>query len=244
MEGIETLQEWIDDSKNIVFYSGMGVSLDSGIPDFRVMDDKHMALYSAPPEAILTRTYFERCPMPFFRFYREKILAPLMDVEPNATHHKLVELEQAGRLRTILTQNMDDLHQEAGSKKVMELCGSVMRNDCPLCEHRISTLELYEMPGIPYCAVDMCGAVMTPDIYLYGDPLSKEMMIDATYHILCADLLIIAGTSLLEHPAAAIVHYYMGGRMVLLNPAPTPLEERANLVIHAPIHEVMAQLHP
>ncbi len=239
---IKTFQEWIDESNSITFFSGMGVSLDSGIPDFRKMEDGHMATYGVPPETIFTRDYFERRPGPFFRYYRDKMLGPLLTAEPNATHHKLLELEAAGKLRMILTQNMDDLHQEAGSKKVIELYGSVMRNDCHHCERRYATLDIYEKPGIPYCDVDMCGKVIGPDIILYGDPLPTERMADAIYHAMCGDMLIVAGTSLQEYPAAAIVHYYMGKKMVLINPEPTPLDSRADLLIHAPIHEVMSQI--
>lgn len=239
---IETLQEWINESSNIVFFSGPGVSKESGIPDFRRMDDQYFRKYEYPPEAILSRPFLERRPAPFFQFYRDKILSPLLTVEPNATHRKLVELETAGKLRMIITQNMDDLHQEAGSRKVIELCGSVMRNNCPRCERRLSALEIFEHPSIPYCDADMCGGVMWPDIFLYGDALNAELMTNAIYHVLSADLLIVAGTSILDYPAAGIVYYYMRKKMVLINELPSAMDFRANLVINAPISEVMGQL--
>ena len=241
-EELNILQQWLDESSGLLFFSGMGVSMDSGIPDFRKMEPDHMAQYGLPPEALFSRAVYERRAAPFFRYYRDRVLAPLLTAEPNATHHKLVELEEAGKLRRILTANMDDLHQEAGSKKVIELYGSVMRNNCRNCERRYSALDIYEAPGIPYCDVDMCGLVIGPEIYLYGDPLDKDMLTEAIFQLLSCDLLIIAGTGLLEYPAAAIVHLYHGRKMVLINPEPTELEERANLVIHAPIHEVMAAL--
>lgn len=236
----EQLQQWLDEAENTVFFSGMGVSMDSGVPDFRRMDSAHMQTYGYPPEALLSRAFYERRPGPFFRWYRDKVLTPLLTAEPNSTHHKLLELEHAGRLRMILTANMDNLHQDAGSKKVIELCGNVMRNYCQYCEHRFTALDILEMPGIPYCYVDMCGQVIAPEIFLYGDPLNKDLLTDAVYHIVSSDLFILAGTGLLDYPAAALAHLYHGKRMVLINPEATPLEERADLVIHAPIREVMA----
>jgi NAD-dependent deacetylase len=239
---IETLQQWVDESRSIVFYSGPGVSHASGIPDFRKMEEDHLEKYKFPPEALLSRAFFERKPEQFFRFYKERIIAPLLTAEPNAAHHKLAELEAAGKLRTIITENMDDLHQEAGSKKVIELHGSVMRNDCPRCERRISTLDLYEHPSIPYCDVDMCGGIMSPDITLYGDGIDKDKMTNAIFYVLTANVLIIAGTSLVDYPAAGILHHYSGKKMVIINEKETPLDSRADLIIHAPIAEVMGKL--
>lgn len=241
-KNMETLQEWIDESSSIVFFSGAGLSAESGIPDFLHMDEQYLQKYQYPPQAILSRAFFERRPLQFYRFYRERILAPLLTVEPNAAHHKLVELEQAGKLRMILTQNMDDLHQEAGSRKVMELNGSVMRNNCPRCDRRISPLDLYEHPHIPYCDVDMCGGVMTPEIILHGDALDNELVNQAIYHVLSADLFIVAGTSLMEHPAAGIIYHYQRKKMVLINEKENLMDSRADLILRAPVSEVMGQI--
>jgi NAD-dependent deacetylase len=239
---IETLQEWIDESSNIVFFSGPGMSMESGIPDFRHIDEQYFRKYDFPPDAILSRPFLERKPAQFFQFYRDKILSPLTSVEPNAAHQKLVELEAAGKLRMIITQNMDDLHQEAGSRKVLELFGSVMRNNCPRCERRLSALDILEHPSIPYCDADMCGGVIWPEIFLYGDALNEELMTNAIYNILSADLFIVAGTSLLDYPAAGFIYYYMRKKMVLINENPTAMDFRANLVIHAPISDVMSKI--
>lgn len=239
---IEKLQEWINESQKIVFFSGSGMSLESGIPNFRHMDEQYFKKYEYPPEAIFTRSFLDRKPGQFFQFYREKILTPLITAEPNAAHQKLVELERAGKLRLIITQNMDDLHQEAGSRKVLELHGSVMKNSCPRCERHSSAFDILEHPGIPYCDVDMCGGVISPDIVLYGDPLNQDIMADAIYNILSADLLIVAGTSLLDYPAAGIIYYYWGKKMVLINEKQNAMDSRANLVFNAPICEVMSQI--
>lgn len=242
-KNIETLQKWIDESSNIVFFSGIGMSMESGIPDFRRMDDLYLKKYEYPPEAILTRSFLERKPAQFFQFYRDKILTPLITAEPNAAHRKLVELEAAGKLRLIITQNMDDLHQEAGSRKVMELHGSVMKNSCPRCDRHLSAFDILEHPGIPYCDVDMCGGVFSPDVVLYGDALNYELLTDAIYNVLSADLFIVAGTSLLDYPAAGIIYYYCRKKMVLINDQQTPMDHRANLVINAPISEVMSKIN-
>ncbi len=241
-EKIETLQAWIDESSSIVFYSGAGVSLESGIPDFRSMDEHYFEKYGYPPEAILSRPFFQRKPAEFFQFYRDRILTPLLTAEPNAAHLKLAELESRGKVRRIITQNMDGLHQEAGSIKVLELLGSVMRNPCPDCERRRTVLEILEHPGIPYCDVDMCGAIFTPEVFLYGDGLDKEAMTTAMYDMLNADLLIIAGTGLLEYPAAALIHLYSRKKMVLINEKQNAMDSRADMVINAPVSEVMGQI--
>ena len=195
-----------------------------------------MERFRFPPEAILSRAFFNRKPAQFFDFYRERILAPLVTAEPNAAHRKLAEMEAAGKLRTIITQNMDDLHQEAGNRKVLELCGSVMRNNCPRCEQRISTLDILERPVVPYCDVDMCGAVMTPDIVLYGDALNEELVTNALYFVLSSNVFLVLGTNLSTYPAASIVHHYSGKKLVLINQEEHPLDSMANLVIRAPLH--------
>lgn len=241
-QAIETLQKWIDDTGNIVFYSGFGVSGASGIPDFRRMEDNHFETYRYPVEVILTRPFFERKPELFFQYYRNRVLAPLLTADPNAAHQKLVELEKADKLRMLITQNIDELHQEAGSRKLLELYGSVMRNNCPRCERFLSALDIYERPTAPMCDVDMCGGVITPEIFLYGDALNPDILANAIYYALTANVFIVAGTSLTEYPAASIVHHYTGNKLVLINEEEGPLDHRANLIIRAPIDEVMAQL--
>ncbi len=241
-EQLQILQEWLDGCSDLVFYSGPGVSQESGIPDFMAMEEDHIKKYDVPPETILTRAFFERKPGPFFRWYRERVLTPLLTCEPNATHRKLVEIEKAGKLRMILTQNMDDLHQEAGSRKVIELMGTVMRNICLYCDRQYATLDIYEKPGIPYCDVDMCGYVIGPDIVFYGDAMKKEVVTEAIYQALSADVLIVAGCSLLDQPAASVIHHYFKKKMVLISEKESPFDERANLIIRAPVAQVMEQL--
>lgn len=243
-EKTATLQQWVNESNSIVFFSGPGVSEESGIPDFRRAGEDHFEKYQYPPETILTRTFFERKPEEFFQYYRERMLEPLTKAEPNATHNKLAELHAAGKLRRIITSNMDELHQEAGCRNVFEIYGSMMRTPCPKseCERRITVYDVFTHPGIPYCDVDMCGAVMTPEIHLYGDGLDKELMTQAVFDILMCDLLIVAGTSLTDYPAAALVYYYWKKKMVLLNEKDHPSDTRADLVIHAPVSEIMGQI--
>ncbi|MEG2001051.1 MAG: Sir2 family NAD-dependent protein deacetylase [Evtepia sp.] len=238
---IKVLQEWIDESNHIVFFSGASMSTD--IPDLYRMEASYFKTYDYPPQTIYSRSFLERKPDAFFRFYRERVLKPLLTADPNIAHRKLVELEHANKLRMILTQNTNELHQEAGSRKVMELHGSVMRNKCPLCDTFRSALDIYEYPGIPYCTVDMCGAVISPDIILYGDALNREQMAEAIYQVLMADLLIVAGSSLLEYPAAALVPYYSRKKLVLIHESESILDERANLIIRAPICDIMEQIN-
>lgn len=241
-EKIQTLQQWVDESSRIVFFSGPGMSVESGVPDFRSMDELYFEKYAYPPETILSRSFLERKPAEFFQFYRERILAPLTSAEPNAAHLKLAEMESSGKLLRIITQNMDELHQEAGSRKVLELHGSVMRNNCPRCERRVTVYDIYQHPGIPYCDVDMCGAFMTPEVVLYGDALDHELVTQAILDMQMCDLLIIAGTSLSEYPAAGIIFPYWRKKMVLINEKENTIDYRADLVIRAPICDVMSQI--
>lgn len=241
-EEIKLLQEWMDNTGNIVVLTGPALSAESGVLDYRRMEEGYGATYKFPPEAILSRPFFERKPALFFDYYRERILAPLMTAEPTAAHEKLAELEAAEKLRAVITANIDGLHQDAGSRKVIELMGSVMRVDCPRCEQRLSALELYERPGVPYCDVDMCGGVMTPDVRLYGDAIDNDVLGNAIYYALTAKLFIVVGTSLLDYPAAAVVHHYTDSKLVLINETESPFDDRANLIIRAPASEVFAQL--
>ena len=217
-EKIKTLQQWIDESRAIVFFGGAGVSTESGIPDFRSVDGLYNQKYAWPPEEILSRTFFDARPEEFYRFYRDKMLC--LDAQPNAAHKKLAELEAAGRLRSVVTQNIDGLHQKAGSKRVWELHGSVHRNYCMRC----------------------CGGTVKPDVVLYEEGLDSATIEGAVADIQAADLLIIGGTSLAVYPAAGLINYYRGSRLVLINKSPTPYDRHADLVISAPIGEVLGRI--
>lgn len=240
---IKKLQKWIDESSSIVFYSGFGMSKESGVPNFRDMERRFLDKYNLPPAAILSRAFFQRKPEIFFEFYREMVLAPLMEVEPNAAHYKLAELEKAGKLRRIITENIDGLHHEAGSTKITEIYGSVSKNYCKLCEERrFTVMEIYEREGVPYCDVDMCGEIMKPDIVLFGDAINEELLTRSMFDMVNADLLIVAGTSMLDQPAAGLIYLYNRNKMVLINEQRTAINKRANLLFHEPISEVLAQI--
>ncbi len=231
------LQHWVNDSRSIVFFGGAGVSTESGIPDFRSTDGLYHQSYAYPPETILSRTFFERNPAEFYRFYRDKMLAP--DAEPNPAHRKLAELEQAGRLLAVVTQNIDGLHQKAGSRTVYELHGSVHRNTCLSCGRRYTLEDIRHTSGIPVCT---CGGVIKPDVVLYEEPLDEETVSGAIGAIQRADMLIVGGTSLSVYPAAGLLRYYRGHRLVLINRDPTPYDERADLLIGDSIGQVLGAL--
>ena len=232
---IGALQEIIDESKNIVFFGGAGVSTESGIPDFRSEDGLYHEKYSYPPERIISHSFFLTNPEVFYRFYKEKMLC--LDAEPNAAHRKLAELEQAGKLKAVVTQNIDGLHQKAGSKIVYELHGSIHRNYCLRCHKFYSAKFIKESVGIPYCS---CGGVIKPDVVLYEESLDSKTIEDAVTAITNADTLIIGGTSLVVYPAAGFIDYFRGKHLVLINKAETGRTVQADLAIHAPIGEVMA----
>ena len=236
-EKIKTLQQWIDESRAIVFFGGAGVSTESGIPDFRSVDGLYNQKYAWPPEQILSRTFFDAQPKEFYRFYRDKMLC--LDAQPNAAHKKLAELEAAGRLRSVVTQNIDGLHQLAGSKRVWELHGSVHRNYCMRCRKSYAVTDIKEGTGVPRCA---CGGVIKPDVVLYEEGLDSATIEGAVADIQAADLLIIGGTSLAVYPAAGLINYYQGSRLVLINKSPTPYDHRASLAINLPIGEVLGQI--
>ena len=237
MEQIETLQSWIDGSRSIVFFGGAGVSTESGIPDFRSVDGLYDQKYRWPPEEILSHTFFERMPEEFFRFYRDKMLCPW--AKPNAAHKKLAELEKAGKLTSVVTQNIDGLHQAAGSQRVWELHGSVLRNYCMKCGRPYSMEDILHGEGVPRC---ICGGVIKPDVVLYEEQLNGDTLRGAIQDIRGADLMIVGGTSLAVYPAAGLLDYYRGGRLVLINKSPTPYDQRADLIIAAPIGEVLGQI--
>ena len=234
---IGALQEIIDESKNIVFFGGAGVSTESGIPDFRSEDGLYHEKYSYPPERIISHSFFLTNPEVFYRFYKEKMLC--LDAEPNAAHRKLAELEQAGTLKAVVTQNIDGLHQKAGSKIVYELHGSIHRNYCLRCRKFYSAKFIKESEGIPYCS---CGGVIKPDVVLYEESLDSKTIEDAVTAITNADTLMIGGTSLVVYPAAGFIDYFRGKHLVLINKAETGRTVQADLAIRAPIGEVMAEI--
>ena len=235
---IGALQEIIDESKNIVFFGGAGVSTESGIPDFRSEDGLYHEKYSYPPERIISHSFFLTNPEVFYRFYKEKMLC--LEAEPNAAHRKLAELEQVGKLKAVVTQNIDGLHQKAGSKIVYELHGSIHRNYCLRC-HKFYPAEFIKASeGIPYCS---CGGVIKPDVVLYEESLDGKTIEDAVTAIAHADTLIIGGTSLVVYPAAGFIDYFRGKHLVLINKAETGRAVRAELSIQAPIGEILAEIN-
>ena len=236
-EELKTLQRWVDESSRIVFFGGAGVSTESGIPDFRSVDGLYHQHYSDPPETILSHSYFVNNPEGFFRFYRDKMLFP--DAQPNAAHRKLAELEQAGKLTAVVTQNIDGLHQKAGSKRVYELHGAVSRNYCERCHTFYSMEEVMNTTGVPRCD---CGGIIKPDVVLYEEGLDQGTLEAAVRALAEADMLMIGGTSLNVYPAAGLIRYYQGHRLVLLNKSPVARDLAADLVITDPIGETLAQL--
>ena len=237
MKELETLQQWVDESSRIVFFGGAGVSTESGIPDFRSVDGLYHQSYSEPPETILSHSYFETNPTGFYRFYREKMLFP--DAQPNAAHLKLAELERAGKLTAVVTQNIDGLHQKAGSKRVYELHGAVSRNYCQRCKKFYPMEDIIGGIGIPRCD---CGGIIKPDVVLYEECLDNDTVEGAVRAIRGADMLIIGGTSLVVYPAASLINYYRGNKLVLINLDATPADGMANLAIHAKVGEVLGQI--
>ena len=237
MNTFEQLQEVIDNSRRIVFFGGAGVSTESGIPDFRSVDGLYNQKYDYPPEEILSHTFFERKPEEFFRFYRDKMLA--LDKKPNAAHLKLAELEKAGKLLAVVTQNIDGLHQAAGSRKVFELHGSVLRNYCRRCRRFYSAQFIKDSEGVPTCE---CGGVIKPDVVLYEEGLDDSTVNGALSAIMQADTLIIAGTSLTVYPAAGFIRYFRGDTVVLINRDKTPFDSRADLVYHDKVGELLGKL--
>lgn len=234
---IETLKKWANESKRIVFFGGAGVSTESGIADFRGVDGLYRQKYAYPPETILSHDFFRRKPEEFYRFYREKIL--ITGAEPNPAHRTLARWETQGRLDVVVTQNIDGLHQKAGSKRVFELHGSIHRNHCVLCGRFYAAEDLMAMEGVPRCA---CGGIIKPDVVLYGESLQDDVIRGALTAIEQADMLIVGGTSLSVYPAAGMIDAYRGNRLVLINITPTPRDDRADLIVREPIGRVFAQL--
>lgn len=237
-ENIAKLKEWVDGSDNIVFFGGAGVSTESNIPDFRSVDGLYNQEYDYPPETILSHTFFMRNPEEFYRFYKNKML--LLDAKPNAAHLKLAELEAKGKLKAVVTQNIDGLHQAAGSKVVYELHGSVHRNYCMKCHKFFGPEYMAEAEGVPKC--DACGGMIKPDVVLYEEGLENDVISGAVNAISRADVLIIGGTSLVVYPAAGLIDYYRGSKLVLINKSTTPRDGIANLIINDSIGKVFSEL--
>ena len=237
MEKIETLKQWISESRNIVFFGGAGVSTESGIPDFRSVDGLYNQKFEYPPEEIISHSFFVKDPAYFYRFYREKMLP--LGFEPNITHKVLARWEEEGRLSAVVTQNIDGLHQKAGSRRVYELHGSVLRNYCQRCRKFHSADFVKNAPGVPKCD---CGGTVKPDVVLYEESLDQDTIEKAVSAIYSADLLIVAGTSLTVYPAAGLINYYRGNRLVLINRDETPYDRRADLVFHESLGSIFEQL--
>ena len=237
MDPVKTLQQWVDNSENIVFFGGAGVSTESGIPDFRSVDGLYNQKFEYPPETIISHSFFLRDPSYFFRFYREKMLP--LGFEPNVTHRVLARWEQEGRLRAIVTQNIDGLHQKAGSECVFELHGSVHRNFCVRCGRFYSAEFVRDRSDVPRCS---CGGIVKPDVVLYEEGLDEDTVDGAIEAITNADMLIVAGTSLTVYPAAGLIRYYTGDKLVLINRDPTPYDGAADLVIHDSLGEIFRDL--
>ena len=236
-ENRKTLQQWVDESSNIVFFGGAGMSTESGVPDFRSKDGLYNQCYDEPPETIISHSYFVSYPEKFYRFYRDKMLP--LNAEPNIGHLKLAELEAAGKLRAVLTQNIDGLHQKAGSKEVLELHGSVHRNFCMKCQRFFDVREMLaarDADGIPRCT---CGGIIKPDVVLYDESLDMNILTASVQAIQAADLMVIAGTSLAVYPAAGLIDYFAGKHLVIVNLSPTPADSQADLCIAAKVGEAL-----
>lgn len=234
---LEQLKKIIEESDNIVFFGGAGVSTESGIPDFRSVDGLYNQKYDYPPETILSHTFYRRNGEEFYRFYREKML--FTGAEPNMAHKKLAQWEKDGKLKAVITQNIDGLHQKAGSREVLELHGSVLRNYCERCGKFHDVNFIVNSKGVPKCE---CGGPVKPDVVLYEEGLSQETLQKAVYYISNADVLIIGGTSLAVYPAAGLIDYYEGNKLVLINKTPTPKDKQANLVVYGSIGEIFGAL--
>ena len=236
-EWIEKLRQWVAESDNMVFFGGAGVSTESGIPDFRSVDGLYHQKFQYPPETILSHSFYVRHKAEFYDFYRAKMLAPW--AQPNAAHRKLAQWEQEGRLKAVITQNIDGLHQKAGSREVLELHGSVLRNYCTRCGRFYGVEHIAESTGVPRCE---CGGIIKPDVVLYEEPLDEDVMIKAIHYIRQADVLLIGGTSLVVYPAAGLVTYYRGHKLAVINKGGAGGGLGAAVTVDGPIGQVLAQL--
>ena len=237
MGELEQLKKWVEESDNIVFFGGAGVSTESGIPDFRSVDGLYNQKYDYPPETIISHSFYKRNPEEFYRFYKDRML--FTGAKPNDAHLVLAKLEEQGKLRAVITQNIDGLHQAAGSKEVLELHGSVHRNYCTHCGKFYSLDEILAMDGVPYCE---CGGMIKPDVVLYEEGLDQGILQKSVNYIRQADLMIIGGTSLVVYPAAGLIDYYRGNKLVLVNKTPTARDSAADLVVQGSIGEIFSAL--
>ena len=238
MEAAEKLQKIIDAHDNLVFFGGAGVSTESWSPDFRSVDGLYHQHYEYPPETILSHSFFMRNPEGFYKFYHDKMLA--LDAEPNAAHRKLAELERAGKLKAVITQNIDGLHQKAGSRKVLELHGSVHRNYCMKCHQFYDAWYIKNAPGVPRC--ETCGGMIKPDVVLYEESLDQNVLQESVLAISRAQVLIVGGTSLVVYPAAGLLRYFQGEALVVINKGATSADRNADLLIQEPIGQVLGQI--
>lgn len=237
MTGVEQLKVWLLESRSTVFFGGAGVSTESGIPDFRSVDGLYNQEYDYPPETIISHHFFVQNPAEFFRFYKSRMLFP--KARPNAAHRALADWEQKGRLQAVITQNIDGLHQQAGSREVLEIHGSVHRNYCMHCRRFYSLEDITAQKGIPRCR---CGGIIKPDVVLYEESLDQQLLQQAVSYIRNAEVLIVGGTSLMVYPAAGLIDYYQGHQLVLINREVTPLDNRADLVISGKIGVIFSDL--
>ncbi len=236
-QAVRTLKDWVAESDNIVFFGGAGVSTESGIPDFRSMDGLYNQQWAYPPETILSHSFFERDPAEFYRFYRQKLV--VRGAKPNQAHLRLAQLEREGKLKAILTQNIDGIHQAAGSREVLELHGSTLRCYCARCRKPYPASFVNDGQGIPRCG---CGGIVRPDVVLYEEALDEDILQRSVMYIRNADMLIIGGTSLAVYPAAGLINYYRGHKLVLVNRGATPRDAEADLIVRGNIAQVFAQI--
>ena len=238
MTETEKLKQWIEESGNVVFFGGAGVSTESGIPDFRSQDGLYSQQYQYPPEIIISHSFYLKNPEEFYRFYKNKMIFP--DAKPNAAHLALARLERQGKVKAVITQNIDGLHQKAGSRNVLELHGSVYRNFCTRCGRAYGLDAVLQAEGVPRCS---CGGIIKPDVVLYEEGLDSDVLQKAVFYIRHADVLIIGGTSLTVYPAAGLIDYYQGNRLVLINKSATARDAHADLMIGRPIGQVFEELN-
>ena len=232
----KTLRQFIQTADNVVFFGGAGVSTESGIPDFRSEDGLYSQQFRHPPEVMLSHSFFKSNPAEFFEFHKSKMI--LKGIEPNAAHFALAKLEETGKLKAVITQNIDGLHQKAGSVNVIELHGSVQNNYCVGCQKKFAVNFVSEADGIPRCD---CGEIVRPDVVLYEEPLNQRKLADAARYVSEADMLIVGGTSLSVYPAAGLLYYYKGGKLVLINNSETPFDDKADLLIQGSIGRVLSE---
>ena len=238
MEAAEKLQKIIDAHDNLVFFGGAGVSTESGIPDFRSVDGLYHQHYEYPPEQVVSHSFFMQYPEVFYEFYKDKMMA--LEAKPNPAHRKLAELERAGKLKAVITQNIDGLHQKAGSRKVLELHGSVHRNYCMKCHQFYDAWYIKNAPGVPRC--ETCGGMIKPDVVLYEESLDQNVLQESVLAISRAQVLIVGGTSLVVYPAAGLLRYFHGGALVVINEGATSADRNADLLIQGSIRQLLGQI--